>query len=192
MQGAIMTGRKFRKTKLVLIREPNGRAQRSGDEKEFPPAAVKRLRDAAMSGMADPEWGSAAGRLFLAGKISTVQYAAAKRWAERVEKYHHAINAPPPNPRALVIGGASHGNPPDPDSEEGRKRAAKETQAVTDFKAAHGVLCAAGMISEAVVRNVCERDAYPAGQLELEAAQRGLLWLAQFWGLTNHGKSNVK
>jgi hypothetical protein len=181
--------KRTRRQKLLLIREPNGRAQRpSTDDREFAPTQVKRLRDAALAGMADAEWGTAVGRLYLASKITGPMYAAAKRWTERVVKYHGAINAPPPNPKALAMGESTRGTSPDPDSPEGRQRAVKEAQAITDFLAAHSVLCAAGMIAEATVRNVCERDHHPVGPLENEALNRGLLWLADYWHLTNQRK----
>lgn len=185
--------KRARRQKLLQIREPNGRHQRpSVDEREFAPTQVKRLRDAALAGMADAEWGTSIGRLYLASKITGPMYAAGKRWSEQVVRYHGAINAPPPNPKALRMGESSRGAPPDPDSDEGRQRAAREAQMVTDFLAAHGILCAAGMIAEATVRNVCERDHCPVGQLETQALSRGLLWLADYWGLTNQRKSNVK
>jgi hypothetical protein len=69
---------------------------------------------------------------------------------------------------------------------------AKDAQAVTDFMAAHGALFGAGMLAEAMVRNTCERDIQPDGYEQLRALNRGLLWLADYWGLTNQGKRNVK
>lgn len=179
---------KRKKSKIILVREPNGRASRAGELREYPPAQVRRLRDAALAGMADPEWGTIPGRMFLAGKIDAAQYAAAKRWSERVAKYQQAINAPQPNPKALQFESGARGHDPDPASEEGRQRVAKDEAAIGQFNEAHAVLCGAGMISEAVVRNTCERDHWPVGQIEVEALNRGLLWLAEYWHLTNRGK----
>lgn len=179
-----------KRQKLILIREPNGREQRP--TKEYAPVEVKRLLDAAMTGMRDAEWASSLGRLFVRQKITAPMYAAGKRWAERVVKYHAAIDAPPPNVKALVLEGRSGGTPPDPDSDEGRKRVERDAQAVTDFMAAHSVLVASGILSELMVRNVCERDIQPEGHEQHLALNRGLLWLADYWGLTNQRKSDVK
>src|ERR1700738_3320862 len=154
----IMAKSKSRKPKLIIVREPNGKPQRSSDDREFPPTQVKRLRDAAMRGMADAEWGTVCGRLFLEGRLPAPAYAAAKWWAERVVKYHSAINAPPPNPRAMAIGASSGGEPPDPDSFEGQLRTKREEQAIIDFMAAHSVLVAAGKLAEHCVRSVCEQN----------------------------------
>jgi hypothetical protein len=170
-----------------LVREPNGREQRPA--KEYAPVEVRRLLDAAMTGMRDPEWASALGRLYVRQKITAPMYAAGKRWAERVVKYHAAIDAPPPNARALVLEGRMGGTPPDPDSDEGRKQAQRDADAVTSFIEAHCVLIAAGMMSEAIVRNVCERDIQPEGHEQYLALNRGLLWLADYWGLTRQVKS---
>jgi len=177
-----------KRTKLVLVREPNGRASRAEEPKEYAPARIKRLLDDALAGYGDPEWGTAIGRLYARQKITAPMYAAGKRWAERADKYHHAIGAPPPNPKALSFEGHERGNPPDPDSAEGKKQAERESQAVTDFMAAHSVLVAAGMLAEAMVRNACERDIQPDDYEQLQALNCGLLWLAEYWGLTNQRK----
>lgn len=187
-----MAKQKFRKTKLVQVREPNGRSQRSTDEKEYAPTRVRRLLDASMTGMADAEWGTPLGRLYVRRKVTAPMYAAGKRWAERVVKYHSAINAPPPDPKALAIGGGGHGKDPDPDSDEGQKRVKRDADAVTDFMAAHSVLVAAGKLPEHEVRRVCEHGAEPDGHEGLLALNRGLLWLAEYWGLTNQRKSDVR
>jgi hypothetical protein len=184
-----MTQKSRRRQKLVLVREPNGRSSRSVDEKEYAPVRVRRLLDASMAGMADAEWGTALGRLYVRGKLTAPLYAAGKRWSERVAKYHMAIDAPQPNPKALVLEGRMGGTPPDPDSDEGKKRVERDHQSVTDFLTAHGVLIGAGMLAEAMVRNVCERDHQPEGHEQLMALNRGLLWLANHWDLTRTVKS---
>jgi hypothetical protein len=188
LTGNLGMTRTRRRQKLILIREPNGRASRATEEKEYAPTRIKRLLDEAATGYGDPEWGTAIGRLYARGKITAPMWAAGKRWAEKVVKYHTAINAPPPNPKALVLEGRMGGTAPDPDSDEGRKRAAKDEQAVTEFLTAHGVLVGAGMISEAMVRSACERDQLPDGHEQLQALNRGLLWLADYWGLTKREK----
>lgn len=188
MHGIIGMKTKVRKRKLIVVREPSGRPQRSADIKEFPPTQVKRLRDAALAGMADAEWGSVCGQMFLQGRLTPSMYAAAKRWSERVVRFHSAINAPQPNPKGLNLD-RSGGTPPDPDSPDGQMIAKIEAAVVTDFKAAHAMLLGAGKLSEACVRASCERNDAPVGIIEVEALQRGLRWLSDYWNLTREAKS---
>ena len=75
------------KTKLRQ-REPNGRPQR---ERETPPAQVRRLREAALAGLRDPQWGTELGRLLLTKAIDEAMYAAGRRWNEDAAKYRHVI-----------------------------------------------------------------------------------------------------
>lgn len=176
--------RKATKTKLVLIREPNGRASRSAEEKETAPAQVRRLRDAALAGMADEQWGTELGRLFLAGQITPPMYAAGKKWAERARRYQSAINCPPASPKSCAAEDGGFSEPPDPDSVRGEEVASSDSLAVRAFQEAHAILCAAGLLAERAVRGVCERDEVMAGDIHRAALHRGLHWLVDYWGLT--------
>ena len=183
-----MSKSKRKKSKLTLIREPNGRRSRSAEAKEFAPTLIRRLRDAAVASMEKQEWGTALGRLFLLNEIDGACYEAGKRWAERALCYHSAIGGPPPVHAAPIEPG-SKGSSPDPDSASGRDVVRQDYGAVINFLAAHAVLAAAGKRAEKCVRNLCEDDENPAGAEDLAAAQKGLLWLAQFWNLTANPKT---
>lgn len=180
---------KARKLRLVEVREPNGRISRALNEREFPPAQVKRLRDAAMSGLRDPEWGTEMGRLYLEGKISAEMYAAGKWWRDLASRYKSAIGAPPPNPKAIMFEMGRGSSPVDPDSAAGKEEAQKDTKAVATFLEAHAALLGAGMLSERLVRRLCEQDESPVGENERESVRRGLMWIAQHRGLTPDSKS---
>lgn len=170
-------------------REPNGRRQR---ERETAPTQVKRLRDAALLGMKDPEWGTELGRLFLNNAITPAMYAAGKRWREQVAIYHSAIGVFPVRTAGVEIGRG--GSPVDPDSPDGRKIAQREADGAERFFAAHAALMATDAMSERAVRNICEHNIMVEGFDELMKLRKGLLALVAHWDLTNGGKSpqNVK
>ena len=75
--------------KSLALREPNGRPQRPPELP--PPSEVRRLRDAALSGMRDSTWGTELGRLYLVGKITATMFAAGKRWGELAVMYSQAL-----------------------------------------------------------------------------------------------------
>jgi hypothetical protein len=183
--GNIAMARAGRKrNKLLLVREPNGRKSRALDEEQFAPAQVKRLRDEALSGMADPEWGTELGRLFLDGTISAPMYGAGKWWAERASEYLAAIGAPPPDAKAVTLERRSPSEPPDPDSPAGLRAVAEDQEALAAMQEAHACLISAGALAEKAVRSLCERNEAPAGEYEKTSAIRGLLWLAEYRRLT--------
>lgn len=165
-------------------REPNGRHQR---EKSPAPTQVKRLRDAALAGMTQPEWGTELGRLFLNDVITDAMYAAGKRWREWAATFHKAIGVFPVRSASPQTGRA--GSPPDPDSPEGQKIARRESDAAERFFAAHAALTAAGAREERIVRALCERNEAPCGFEELMRLRKGLLALVSHWDLTSTGKS---
>lgn len=176
-------GRKLRKPRrLITAREPSGRPQR---HRELAPSEVRRLRDAALCGLKDAEWGTELGRLYLTGAITETMYGAGKRWAEVASRYQAAIGIFPVRGPALERG--ARGANPDPDSDEGHKIARKEREAIEQFFAAHAVLLATG--AELLVRRLCELNDAPSGPREYGAVKRGLEALAAHWALTTKGKS---
>lgn len=182
--GAIGMAKNGRKRALVA-REANGRAQR---EREIAPLAAKRLRDAALSGMRDPEWGSELGRLYLNGTITPAMYAAGKRWREQAETYHRSIGVFPVRSASAEPGrGASQ---PDPDSDEGRRIAKREADGAERFFAAHAALMV-DPVAESAVRALCEQNEMPDGFAQLMKLRRGLLALVAHWDLTGTGKSDT-
>jgi hypothetical protein len=172
--------------KLMVKRESNGRIQR---EPQLPPASeVRRLRDAAMSGLRDPVWGTELGRLYLVGKISAGMYAAGKRWAELAVKYSQALCSPSPDPRAICLDRMG-GSITDPDSAEGRREVRRHERAVASFLDAHVALKAVSGPAERTVRSLCERGEMLVGHASLMDLSQGLVALAGFWGLTDSSKS---
>ena len=172
---------KTKRNPAIVGREPSGRAQRPANvnEQEFAPTQVKRLRDAALAGMRDPEWGSQLGRLFLTRAISPVQYAAAKRWRALANNYHNAIGVVAV--RSINLQPTSKGYDCDPASEQGQRTAQRDRDALKRFQRAHDKLIETG--SEKVVRALCERDESPAGFTQMQKLQLGLSTLARLWQL---------
>lgn len=179
----------MRKNRLVQVREPNGRLSRAGKQQESAPAQVKRLRDAALAGMRDPQWGTQLGRLFLGGMITEEMYAAGKWWGEKAAQYCTAINAPVPFPRSASLDIGRGNQSADPESEAGREEARRHRGAVLVFLEAHAALMGAGMLAERAVRRLCEEDVMPCGLEELNSLRSGLMWIAKHRGLTADRKS---
>lgn len=172
--------------KSLAQREPNGRIQR---EQPLPPASeIRRLRDAALSGMRDASWGTELGRLYLVGKITATMFAAGKRWGELSVKYSQALCSPAPDPKAVCFD-RSGGEGVDPDSAEGRKEARRHVRAVESFIDAHVALRTHSRGSERIVRAMCERNEMLLGHESLLSLSSGLAVLAGFWGLTDSRKS---
>ncbi len=168
--------------KSMAQREPNGRIQRV----QLPPASeVRRLRDAALSGMRDPLWGTELGRLHLGGKITAAMLAAGRQWGESASKYHQALQSPSPDPKAINFNRGAGGEAIDPDSPEGRKEARRHARAVQSFIDAHVALTTTSAASERVVRLVCERNEMLTGHEGLIALTNGLSTLADFWGMAD-------
>ncbi len=183
MNGLGMASR--RKSRLVTAREPNGRIQREARE-DTAPTEVRRLRDAALRGMRDPEWGTELGRLYLEGALTGAQYAAGKRWRQEASDYRQAIGIFPVRSASLERG--SHGHDVDPDSDEGQKQATRDRNGAEHFFAAHARLITAGTLAEAVVRRICEDDAAPCGFAEHKALRNGLSSLVDHYNLTREQK----
>lgn len=169
--------RKNRRGSLVIARERNGRLQR---EQSYAPSEIRRLRDAAMLGLRDPEWGTELGRLYLQGVLTAAMYGAGKRWRDIAAQYRSAIGAFPVRSAALELGRAT---PADPDSEAGRAQASRETEAKERFFEAHAALVMADIGAEKAVRRLCEEDVALGSLGELQAARRGLQRLSEYYGI---------
>ena len=123
--------------------------------------------------------GTAVGRLYLDGKLSSVEFATAKRWAELVANYSIACRSPPP-PRTLSLD-AIGGTPIDPDTTTGEREMRRHERASADYLAGRNALRLAGLEAERVVDHVCARDQALAGFGELSALRAGLQALAALW-----------
>lgn len=167
---------------VVPSRWPCGRLQGS-ETSGTTPAEAKRLRDAALRGMASPEWATELGRLFLTDKITPTAYEAGKHWARLAETYHRATGAPPQAPSASVFSGAGRNSPPDPDSDAGRRQQKREERTVASMTRALAVLYSLGVPVVQVVRRVCEENQVPTSEVDLQNLITGLSSLAELWGL---------
>ncbi len=181
MQGALIEmGRKNRKTRLVTRRQPSGRIAR---EPEFSPVQVRRLRDAAMTGLRDEQWGTELGRYYLFQSITHGMYAAGKWWAQLAERYQQTLAAPGQKP--LVLERGSRSEPPDPEITAERDR---EVEA--EFTQALAALTDAGIVAVRAVRNLCEHNEGPDGYQEFMYLRTGLAKLAEWRDLTRQPKSS--
>jgi hypothetical protein len=171
---------------LVVIREGTGRPSRAiaDDIKACTPAQVRRLRDAALKGMHDEEWGWEIGRLFLQGKISADQFEAGKRWRRLLTAWRNASGMPKPDPKALQIPPEPRTIQADPDTDKGKVDAEREMELAGRMRGAHAVLCSYGKIMENDVRRTVEDDQAPVGQEGLERVVKGLSAWSSYWGLT--------
>lgn len=173
---------KKRKFGLFIMREPTGRPSRQltdADLESCSASQIKRLRDASLAEMSDPEWGTELGRLYLQGKITIGQYGAGKWFSMLSTSCRAALDAPAhPRKSAFVRGVGGHD--PDPDSDEGRKQAQRDREAVQSFMEVHAALIGAGMLAERMVRNVCEDDKMIEGHAQLLYLRTGLEWLAEY------------
>lgn len=101
------------------IREPSGRLSRAAKQIVGADSVgeIKRLREAALSGMRDRLWGTQLGRLWLEGKITAQQFRAGRQWDELMAKWRAVHCGPRFNPKAGLSnlfrvggGGASTGD----------------------------------------------------------------------------------
>jgi hypothetical protein len=141
------------KRKPLAIRKPCGRISTRGTVELLPPTQIRRMVDAAASGMRDALWASQLGRLHLAGKLNASQLAAGKRWTELVANYAEASQAPRP-PRTKPLDNAD-GTSIDPDSIAGAKEARRHERATADYLDGRHALRLAGSAAERVVDSVC-------------------------------------
>lgn len=83
------------------IREPSGRLSRAAKKVVGADSVneIRRLREAALSGMRDPLWGTQIGRLFLEGKVTAAQFRAGRQWGELMEKWRAVHCGPRFNPK---------------------------------------------------------------------------------------------
>jgi hypothetical protein len=179
------------KRKTMAKREPNGKPSRALADRSTPstsPAESRRLRDAALTGMRQAEWGTQLGRLFLAHKITSEHYQAGQRWSERAGLYRQALDCPAADPRAMDFDKRG-GEPIDPDSEQGKREVKRHIRAAASFVDTHAALLECGSRVVATVRSVCERDEAPVGHQGLLDLSTGLQRIAEFLGLTGHRKS---
>ena len=158
----------------------------------MPPAAVRRLRDAALAGMAAPEWGTELGLMYLRNELSAALYETGRRWVRLVEAWRHATGCPSPHPRSAgSFERAGRSPEPDPASELARRQLAKDRAVIDDMVGAHKALAVDPEAARAV-RTLCEANEVPVGASGRDAVLRGLTTLARFWGILAPVKNSIR
>lgn len=168
----------------------SGKRYSSGDlirEVVPAPSAIRRLRDAALAGMADARWGAEIGRLYLAGRLNSEQYGAGCRWADLASRHSAAIGS-----RAGMASSSdfnrSHGTPADPDSEAGELEARRHLKDMERYQKALTVIARHGSDVTQAIRRLCEEDVHLTTP-EFVHALFGLNELVGHFGLTSSSKS---
>ena len=166
-----------------------GERHPSGDlilERATAPAAIRRLREAALAGMQDSRWGTEAGRLLLLGRLTDKQYEAGCRW---MTLYQRASSAMQSRPHVLSASdyNRSSGAASDPDSERGIEEAKRHLKDMETYQKALVKLAAHGPITNRALVTVFERNEMLADNLKFLTC--GLDTLAEFFGLTTERKS---
>ncbi len=167
-----------------------GKRYASGDlvrEVAPAPSAIRRLRDAALAGMADARWGAEIGRLYLAGKLNSDQYGAGCRWADLASRHSAAIGSR----RGLTSSSdfnRSQGTPVDPDSEAGELERRRHLKDLERYQKALAVIARHGVTVTQAIRRLCEEDLHLTTP-EFGHALFGLNELVGHFGLTASSKS---
>jgi hypothetical protein len=174
-------------------REAAGRLVRTSAEpdKGYSPAAIKRLADCAIAGVADAAYGTSLGRLYLEGRLSAAQFAAGQRFDRLTRRYLQAIAAPRPDPRSIGLGDGPRSADIDPESQAGREQMADHRATIAAMGEARAVLSGSGKGAEAAVRALCEAGELPAGWSGHSALAAGLSGLAAHWHLERKARSRV-
>jgi len=145
------------------------------------PTQTKRLMMAAVAGMADAAWSTIPGIYFLSGKISPIEYEAAKRFGQLLERYTACLQGPR-YPRTSSAEKGSVGAPVDVESDAGIAEVNRHVSVMQRYNDAHVVLVGHGMLVEAAVLNFCSGlGQTPNGYENLLRAKRGLNALAELW-----------
>ena len=96
--------------KVFASRKACGRLKKAtSPDPLLAPAQIRRLLDAAASEMKDPLWATMPGRLYLNGKLTSAEFAAAKYWAALAANYSAACRSPR-SPRTIAFD-ATTGSP---------------------------------------------------------------------------------
>ncbi len=178
----------------IIPREKDGKLDRNYVKNELPqeaaPAAIKRLRDAALNAVHAQEWGTELGRLFLETKITSEQFEAGRRWDRLTQDYHRSMGAAAMQIRPFEFS-VEKGKRADvdPDSEAGEQQAKKHAADRIKWAAAREALDGAGFHAARIVAEVVEEDRLLIGPSDLAALRHGLNALAVAFGLTAGARS---
>lgn len=151
------------------------------EESGASPSQIRRLRDAALAGMADPQWGSMAGIFYLSRKIDEIEYETAKRFGDLHSQYINVIGGPRP-PRSSSVERASPVSSIDVDTELGEEEAQRHIVILNKYNDAHTVLHKIGPSAEADIIRFCSIPGEsPAGYEAMIRVVMGLRELSVLW-----------
>ena len=166
-----------RKRKLDADRYPNGSVK---PEEGPSPCATKRLIMASLAGMADPQWGTVAGRYFLSGVINPNQYEAAKKFGALCETYTQVLLGPrhpktSTGERKMVPGDV------DPDTELGQIEADYHVRARQRYNQAKTLLLGYNPTIERELEKFCIGNGHIPTYEDMRVIKQILTELADFW-----------
>ncbi len=168
-----------RKRKIGVERLPSGQIKREPDG--LSPALAKRITVLALSGYADPCWGTAPGLYFLSQKISADQYESAKRFGELYKTYTTCLGGPQ-SPRSISMERGLGNSPIDPESAQGEREAKRQIDILSRYNDALIALRTVGRETENVVIRFCDGLGHsPSGYAELLILKDGLSALSVLW-----------
>ena len=148
------------------------------------PAAIKRLRVAAMMGMCDPQWGSVAGLCYLQKMIDDIEYEAAKRFGDLHAQYIGVIGGPR-QPKTSTGERPARSMEVDVDTEQGDREAKRHIAVMTRYNDAHTALLMVSPATEADLIRFCSMPGEsPVGHEGMIRVRNGLRTLATLWKIT--------
>jgi hypothetical protein len=151
------------------------------EESGASPSQIRRLRDAALAGMADPQWGSMAGIFYLSRKIDEIEYETAKRFGDLHTQYISVIGGPK-SPKSSNPERGSLGISLDVDSELGEEETKKHINIMGRYNDAHTVLLGIGPAAEGDIIRFCSIPGEsPAGHEAMLRVRWGLRALSVLW-----------
>jgi hypothetical protein len=167
-------------------REPSGRLSRATETliDAAPPAAAKRLHQAAVQRVGDPLYATETGRLALAGQLTPTQLECARRWGRLVAEYYRATGAPLPYPPAPGGIRAHAEDDPPVTTPAGKALRDERTRIKAEMYAAGHALGEAGPDAARAVRACCEANEVAVGHVGLINLRAGLDRLARHWRLS--------
>lgn len=147
----------------------------------MPPAAVARLRWAALNGMRDPRYATVLGQYNLQGKISDSQMEAGRRYSRLRTLLQWAMQSPTIKAQALERLGKAKES--DPDSSEGGEQCQRMISVIVAYRDAEMALHSVGGSSvEKYTRLLCEGiGESPPGLIAFNFSLDGLNILVDHW-----------
>jgi hypothetical protein len=147
---------------------------------------------AALAGMADAAWSTVPGVYFLSGKISPVEYEAARRVSALLERYTAALQGPR-YPKTSNAEKGTVGAPVDVESDAGLEEVTRHVNIMQRYNDVHVVLVGHGILVESAVLSFCMGlGQTPNGHEGLLRAKRGLNALAEFWKINEKAAPKQK